>query len=106
MLNLREIEPIEPELTTPEISTPVFKRTAAAKAKKAKPKAAKPKPVGKPANDNGPIYLLLFPNGKYKELSESELNAEAAGMLKDQTLRLVKGQFLVPQISFKVADEE
>jgi len=34
------------------------------------------------------------------------LNTEAAGVLKDQTLRLIKGQCLVPQISFKVADEE
>jgi hypothetical protein len=49
---------------------------------------------------------LLFANGKYKELRESELNTEAAGVLKDQTLRLVKGQYLVPQISFKFADEE
>ncbi|MGH9755599.1 MAG: hypothetical protein ACREA2_22690 [Blastocatellia bacterium] len=103
MLNLRDVEPIESELTTPEISTPAFKKPAAAKAK---PKAAKPKPVSRPANNNGPIYLLLFPNGKYKELSESELNTEAAGVLRDQTLRLVKGQCLVPQISFKVADEE
>jgi hypothetical protein len=49
---------------------------------------------------------LLFANGKYKELRESELNTEAAGVLKDQTLRLIKGQCLVPLISFKVADEE
>src|SRR5262249_41411937 len=107
MLNLRDIEPIESELTTPEISAPPFEKTAAAKAKT---KTSKPKPVNKPvtkpANNNGPIYLLLFANGKYKELRESELNTEAAGVLKDQTLRLVKGQCLVPQISFKVADEE
>ena len=107
MLNLRDIEPIEPELTTPEIPAPAFEKKAAAKAKS---KAAKPKPiikpVSKPANNNGPIYLLLFANGKYKELRESELNTEAAGVLKDQTLRLVKGQCLVPQLSFKVADEE
>ena len=107
MMNLRDMEPIEPELTTPEIPVPAFEKKAAAKAKS---KAAKPKPiikpVSKPANNNGPIYLLLFANGKYKELRESELNTEAAGVLKDQTLRLVKGQCLVPQISFKVADEE
>jgi hypothetical protein len=107
MLNHRDIEPTEPELTSPEIPDPVFEKTAAAKAKA---KAAKPKlvskPVNKPANSNGPIYLLLFANGKYKELRESELNTEAAGVLKDQTLRLIKGQCLVPQISFKVADEE
>src|SRR5215475_4576631 len=107
MLNLREKEPTEPELTTAEMPDPAFEKTAAAKAK---PKAAKPKPVSKPvskpANNGGPIYILLFANGKYKELRESELNTEAAGVLKDQTLRLVKGQYLVPQISFKVADEE
>jgi hypothetical protein len=107
MLNLRDKEPTEPELTTEEIPDPAFEKSAAAKIK---PKAAKPKPVSKPvskpANNGGPIYLLLFANGKYKELRESELNTEAAGVLKDQTLRLVKGQHLVPQISFKVADEE
>jgi hypothetical protein len=107
MLNLRDKEPTEPELTTVEMPSPAFEKTAAAKAK---PKAVKPKPVSKPvskpANNGGPIYLLLFANGKYKELRESELNTEAAGVLKDQTLRLIKGQCLVPQISFKVADEE
>ena len=107
MLNLRDKESTEPDLMAVEISAPAFEKTDAAKAK---PKAAKPKPVSKPvskpANNNGPIYLLLFANGKYKELRESELNTEAAGVLKDQTLRLVKGQCLVPQISFKVADEE
>jgi hypothetical protein len=106
MLNPRDIEPTEPELMA-EMPAPAFEKTAAAKAKT---KAAKPKPVNKPvskpASINGPIYLLLFANGKYKELRESELNTEAAGVLKDQTLRLIKGQCLVPQISFKVADEE
>jgi len=107
MLNPRDIESTEPELTTPEISATAFEKTAAAKSKT---KAAKPKPVNKPVGEptpnNGPIYLLLFANGKYKELRESELNTEAASVLKDQTLRLIKGQSLVPQISFKVADEE
>jgi hypothetical protein len=107
MLNNRDIEPTEPELTMSELSAPASEKIASAKAK---PKLAKPKPVSKPvskpANNNGPIYLLLFANGKYKELRETELNTEAAGVLKDQTLRLVKGQCLVPQISFKVADEE
>jgi hypothetical protein len=107
MLNLSDTELDEPDLTTSELSTPASEKTASAKAK---PKAAKPKPaakpVSKPLNNNGPIYLLLFANGKYKELRESELNTEAAGVLKDQTLRLVKGQHLLPQISFKVADEE
>jgi hypothetical protein len=103
MLNLKDTELDDPDLTTVEMPTTASEKTASAKAK---PKAAKPKPVSKPANNNGPIYLLLFANGKYKELRESELNTEAAGVLKDQTLRLVKGQYLVPQISFKVADEE
>jgi hypothetical protein len=107
MLNLRDTELDEPDLTTSELSESAFEKTASSKVK---PKAAKLKPAGKPASkpalNNGPIYLLLFANGKYKELRESELNTEAAGVLKDQSLRLVKGQYLVPQISFKVADEE
>ncbi|HZF38472.1 MAG TPA: hypothetical protein VE715_06600 [Blastocatellia bacterium] len=107
MLNLRDTELDELDLATSELSAPESEKTASSKAK---PKAAKPKPAGKPVskplNNNGPIYLLLFANGKYKELRESELNTEAAGVLKDQTLRLVKGQYLLPQISFKVADEE
>jgi hypothetical protein len=107
MLNLRDTELDEPDLSASELSDLASEKTASAKAK---PKAAKPKPSGKPvskpANNNGPVYLLLFANGKYKELRESELNTEAAGVLKDQSLRLVKGQYLVPQISFKVADEE
>lgn len=105
MSNLTAVETFEPDLTAEEreISTPVSEKTTASKSKT---KAAKPKLVTKPASNNGPIYLLLFSNGKYKELRESELNTEAAGVLKDQTLRLVKGQFLIPQISFKVADEE
>src|SRR5262245_29967261 len=107
MLNIRDVEPTEPELTTPEIPAPAFEKKAAAKAKSRAAKS-KPiiKPVSKPANNNGRNYLLLFANGKYKELRESELHTEVAGVLKDQTLRLVKGQCLVPQISFKVADEE
>lgn len=103
MLNLMDTELDEPDLTSLELSAPASEKTASAKAKT---KAAKPKPASKPAPNNGPVYLLLFANGKYKELRESELNTEAAGVLKDQTLRLVKGQYLVPQISFKVADEE
>lgn len=83
----------------PESSAEAQTRSAT----KAKPKsAAKPKPVSQP---NGPVYLLLYANGKYKELRESELNTEAAGVLKDPSLRLVKGQALIPQISFKTADE-
>ncbi|MBO0862541.1 MAG: hypothetical protein J2P21_29390 [Chloracidobacterium sp.] len=107
MLNLKDTELDEPDLTTLELSAPTSEITASSKIK---PKAAKSKPAGKqiskPTPNNGPVYLLLFANGKYKELRESELNTEAAGVLKDPTLRLVKGQYLVPQISFKVADEE
>ena len=105
MSNLSAVEPIESDLAEreQEIGSSVSEKTAAVKTK---PKAVKPKPMSKPASNNGPIYLLLFSNGKYKELRESELNSEAAGVLKDQSMRLVKGQFLVPQISFKVADEE
>jgi hypothetical protein len=102
-VELIEPDPIESAAWEQETSASASEKTSASKAK---PKAAKPKLVSKPASNNGPIYLLLFSNGKYKELRESELNTEAAGVLKDQTLRLVKGQFLVPQISFKVADEE
>ena len=103
MSNLTAAELIESDPAVWEMET---EASTSEKPSKAKPKAAKPKPAHKPANNNGPIYLLLFPNGKYKELRESELNSEAAGVLKDQGLRLIKGQFLVPQISFKVADEE
>ncbi|MGH9755627.1 MAG: hypothetical protein ACREA2_22835 [Blastocatellia bacterium] len=105
MSNLTAVESIEPDLIAreQETSASASEKTAASKAK---PRGAKPKPAIKPASNNGPVYLLLFSNGKYKELRESELNSEAASVLKDQTQRLVKGQFLVPQISFKVADEE
>ena len=75
------------------------------KAAKAKPKPqAKPKPAAPPAN-NGPLYLLLSANGKYRELQEAELVTEAAGVLKDPTLRLVKASAMTPQISFRLADE-
>ena len=77
-------------------------KPAAPKAAKPKPVAAKPKPA---AQTSGPVFLLLYPNGKYKELRESELNVEAADVLKDPALRLVKGLPLVPQISFKSVDE-
>ncbi len=86
--------------TSESVAEAPSKPTAAAKAK---PKSvAKPKPV---SQSNGPVYLLLYANGKYKELRESELNTEAADVLKDQSLRLVKGHHLIPQISFKTADE-
>ncbi|HMV46353.1 MAG TPA: hypothetical protein PLD20_23050 [Blastocatellia bacterium] len=86
---------------TSEPATETKNKPAAAKAKP-KPAAPKPKPAPQPT---GPIYLLLYANGKYKELRESELNTEAADILKDPSLRLIKGQALIPQISFRTADE-
>lgn len=85
-----------------EVAAEASSKPAAAKAAKPKPVAPKPKPA---AQSSGPVFLLLYPNGKYKELRESELNIEAADVLKDPSLRLVKGTPLVPQISFKSADE-
>lgn len=96
------------KMTEDNLDTPMAAGTAsiadsAAKSAKAKPKPiVKPKPVSLP---NGPVYLLLYANGKYKELREAELNSEAASVLKDPSLRLIKGQTLIPQISFKPADE-
>lgn len=93
-----------PITETVTVSEPVAETSGKpAATAKSKPKpAAKPKPV---TQSNGPIYLLLYPNGKYKELRESELTTEAADLLKDQSLRLVKGNPLIPQISFKSIDE-
>ncbi|MFN7927076.1 MAG: hypothetical protein U0Y68_03875 [Blastocatellia bacterium] len=51
------------------------------------------------------MYLLLSKNGKYRELREADLLKEAANIIKDASLRLVKGQVLVPQITFKPFDE-
>ena len=100
----------ESNLDTPSTETTAVTETAAPSAgKAAAPKTAKPKPAAakpKPAAPTtGPVFLLLYPNGKYKELRESELNTEAADVLKDPSLRLVKGLPLIPQISFKSADE-
>jgi hypothetical protein len=71
------------------------------------PKSSKPapKPVKPKLPTNGTVYLLLGKGGKYRELRESELMKEAATILKDPSLRLVKGQYLVPQITFKPFDE-
>ncbi len=74
--------------------------SAASKSSKPAPKPVKPK-----LPTNGTVYLLLSKNGKYKELRESDLMKEAATILKDPSLRLVKGQYLVPQITFKPFDE-
>jgi len=88
------------EADAEESTKPSAAKSAAAKAKP-KP-VAKPKPASLPT---GPVYLLLYANGKYKELRESELSTEAAGILKDPSTRLVKGQYLIPQISFTLAEE-
>jgi hypothetical protein len=63
-------------------------------------RAQRPKPA-----TNGEVYLLLEKNGKYKELRESDLLGEAARMLKDPSLRLIKGRLLVPQISLRPAGD-
>lgn len=89
-------ETLETPVQEPEASTPVIVKAA----NKPKAKPARPKVV-----TEGPVYLLLNANGKYKELTESDLQTEAASVVKDPTLRLVKGQFLVPQISFKLEEE-
>ena len=72
-------------------------------------KAADRKPVAKPSRPkvptDGTVYLLLSKNGKYRELREADLLKEAANIIKDSSLRLVKGQYLVPQITFKPMDE-
>lgn len=83
--------------TTKETPT---EKAAAAKPKKAAPKAPRPKQAG-----SGTIYLLLSKNGKYKELRESELLNQAATLLNNPALRLVKGQLLVPTISFQIPAE-
>lgn len=77
------------------------------KTPKAKP--GRKKGTGKPAttkpSTDGPIYLLLAANGKYKELTQDQLQSEAAGLFKDSSLRLVKASFLLPELSFKLAGE-
>lgn len=77
-----------------------IEKVAAIKPKKVVPKPPKPKPV-----NNGTVYLLLSKNGKYKELRESELLNQAATLLNNPALRLVKGQLLVPTISFQIPAE-
>lgn len=73
-------------------------KTSVSKTKAAKPKPTRPKPAA-----NGPVYVLLSANGKYRELREADLLSEAATLLKDPSLRLIKGQLLIPTISFKEA---
>jgi hypothetical protein len=73
--------------------------------KSASPKSKSKPAKAKPAATAGPLYLLLQENGRYKELRESELPTEAAVIFKDPTLRLVKAQHLIPELSFKLAEE-
>lgn len=88
-----------------EKSTPQANEATSSPAKTAERKtAAKPvRPKALPTN--GTVYLLLSKNGKYKELREADLLKEAANIFKDSSLRLVKGQYLVPQITFRPFDE-
>ena len=79
--------------------------TATVDSQAAKTKAKKPAPARPKTPSSGIVYLLLSKNGKYKELRESELIAQAANILNDPSLRLVKAQVLVPQISFKTPEE-
>lgn len=85
---------------TKETKETTIEKVASAKPKKTVPKALRPKPAS-----NGAVYLLLSKNGKYKELRESELLNQAATLLNNPALRLVKGQLLVPTISFQVPTE-
>lgn len=83
-----------------ETTKETTEKAATAKPKKAAPKAPRPKPTA-----SGTVYLLLSKNGKYKELRESELLNQAATLLNNPALRLVKGQLLVPTISFQIPRE-
>jgi hypothetical protein len=87
---------------TPNEKVQAEKRSSAAQfaKKQRQPGAKRTRPAV-----SGTVYLLLSPNGKYRELREDELATEAAHLLKDPSLRLVKGQFLIPQITFRPADE-
>ena len=74
----------------------------------AQPAAARPKKRGRqpaPASD-GSVYLLLEKTGKYRQISESDLLVEAGRMLKEPSVRLVKGQLLVPQITLRPGEIE
>src|SRR5438045_3928061 len=86
---------VKAKMTEDNFDTPAARETTSVKDSttetptKSAAAKAKPKPVVKPkaANPGGPVYLLLFANGKYKELRESDLNSEAALILKDPSLR-------------------
>ena len=90
--------PTEEEKPSPQPSEDVT--TVKAADRKAAAKPSRPK-----LPTDGTVYLLLSKNGKYRELREADLLKEAANIIKDSSLRLVKGQYLVPQITFKPMDE-
>jgi len=85
-----------------DASQPETRTSESAKAQTPKPKKRAPR--AKPAT-NGVVYLLLEKNGKYKELREADLIGEASRMLKDPSLRLIKGQLLIPRITLRPAGE-
>jgi hypothetical protein len=98
MLDATAEETNETIMDAPDHETSAAEKNAAPKTKSKPAKA-------KPAASAGPLYLLLQENGRYKELRESELPTEAAVIFKDPTLRLVKAQHLIPELSFKLAEE-
>jgi len=82
-------------------------RTMTPKEAAPKESASRPRkraPRARPAA-NGVVYLILEKNGRYKELREADLLNEAGRVLKDPSLRLIKGQLLVPQITLRPAGE-
>ena len=104
------IKPVKAERNRmPKLPIEEEKPSAQASAEVTAPKPVERKATAKPARPkiptDGTVYLLLSKNGKYKELREADLLKEAANIFKDSSLRLVKGQYLVPQITFKPLDE-
>ncbi len=96
--------PVKQNATVDAAAAHPIKRPLTSKAMNTEDK--KPKPVARPKPvSNGTVYLLLQKNGKYKELREQDLAAQAPLLLKDKTLRLVKGQLLRPTISFTTNEE-
>lgn len=105
----RAVKRINPERPERKVMAKPEDEKTDATAETTTPKTAGNKPIPKPAKPkpptNGTVYLLLSKNGKYKELREADLLKEAAHIFKDPSLRLVKGQYLVPQITFKSLDD-
>ncbi len=107
--NRKTIKKEQPEemakQTTEESQTTPESKTSTTEA--AKPKRSKTKRPAKRAKQaaKGTVYLLLFKNGKYKELREADLTIEASHVLKNPSLRLVKGQLLIPEITLRPVGE-